>query len=580
MIKRLALLSAAAALTLTACAPDAAVPATEATALVAEDLLLPLPEGTTPEITAADLAVRIKTLADDTFEGRGPGTLAGEASAAWIAAEMARLGVAPGGDNATYFQEVKMVNQSVDPDTSELIVTWPDGEDLSLGFKSQAVYWTKRQDAEQVTFAPGDVVFVGYGVVAPEFGWNDYAGQDYTGKTVIILVNDPGFATGDANLFKGNAMTYYGRWTYKFEEAARQGTAAALVVHETEAAAYGWDVVTGSWSGAQSDLVRADGGASRAAVEGWVTRETAEQMFARAGLDFAAQKAAANTRGFTPVVMEGLKLRGTVNQTIEPLSSRNVVGVIPGATTPDEYVLYTAHWDHLGIKTVAKTGKEGEDFYEDDIFNGAVDNSTGTAALLEIAEAMKAETLDRSVLFLAVTLEESGLLGSAYYAESPTVPLNKIVAGIKMDGALPLGLTKDMVVVGYGASQLEERLKEVLAAQGRVIKADPTPEAGYFYRSDHISFAKKGVPMLYADGGEDKVEGGVAAGKAAAAAYTAERYHKPMDEYSDSWDLAGFEQDIRTLFQVGRDIARSTDWPTWYAGNEFEAARKESLGGQ
>jgi len=580
MMKRLALLSAAAAFSLTACAPDAAETAAATPALVAEELLLPLPEGTAPEITADDLAVRIKTLADDTFEGRGPGTLAGEASAAWVAAEMARVGLTPGGDNGTFFQEVKMVNQTVDQATSELIVTWPDGEDLSLGFKSQAVYWTKRQNANRATAEPSDVVFVGYGVVAPEFGWDDYAGQDFTGKTVVILVNDPGFANGDASLFKGNAMTYYGRWTYKFEEAARQGVAAALIVHETEAASYGWDVVTGSWSGAQSDLVRPDGGAERAAIEGWITRETAEQMFTKAGLDFAAQKAAANTRGFAPVVMEGLKVRGTVNQTIEPLSSRNVVGVLPGTTAPDEYVLYTAHWDHLGMKTGEKTGKEGEDFYEDDIFNGAVDNATGTAALLEIAEAMKAQTLQRSALFVAVTLEESGLLGSAYYAEQPTVPLNRIVAGINMDGALPIGRTADMVVVGYGASQLEDRLKDVLAAQNRVIKADPTPEAGYFYRSDHISFAKKGVPMLYADGGEDKLEGGVAAGKAAAAAYTAERYHKPMDEYSDSWDLSGFQEDIQALYEVGLGIANSSDWPTWYEGNEFEAARKESLGAQ
>ncbi len=580
MIKRLALLSAAAAFTLTACAPDAAVTTPETPAVVAEELLLPLPEGTTPAITAADLAVRIKTLADDVFEGRGPGTPAGEASAAWIAAEMARLGLQPGGDNGTFFQEVKMVNQSVDPAQSELVVTWPDQDELSLGFKDQAVYWTKRQNADHVTFDPTDVVFVGYGAVAPEYGWDDYAGADYAGKTVLILVNDPGFATGDPALFNGRSMTYYGRWTYKFEEAARQGATAAIVIHETEPASYGWDVVTGSWSGAQSDLVRPDGGADRALLEGWVTREMAAEMFTKAGLDFEAMKTAAKTRGFAPVPLEGVKLRASIHQTIEPLASRNVVGVLPGATAPDEYVLYTAHWDHLGMKTGEKTGKPGEDFYADDIVNGAVDNATGAAALLEIAEAMKAETIDRSALFLAVTLEESGLLGSAYYAENPTVPLNKVVAGINMDGALPIGRTKDMVVVGYGASQLEDRLKDVLAAQGRVIKPDPMPQAGYFYRSDHISFAKKGVPMLYADGGEDKVDGGVAAGKAAAAAYTAERYHKPMDEYSDDWDLAGFEEDIQALFQVGRDIAKSADWPTWYAGNEFEAVRQESLGGQ
>jgi Zn-dependent M28 family amino/carboxypeptidase len=570
MFNRLTLASAAALLGLAACAPDPA-PAPAAPEL---QLLLPLPEATTPDINAADLAVRIKTLADDIFEGRGPGTPAGEASADWIAAEMARIGLTPGGDNGSWFQSVQMVNQSVDPATSELVITWPDQDELSVAFKDQAVFWTKHQNTNTVSFEPTDVVFVGYGAVAPEYGWNDYAGLDAKGKTVLILVNDPGFATGDPALFNGQAMTYYGRWTYKFEEAARQGATAALVIHETEPASYGWDVVTGSWSGAQSDLVRSNGGADRALLEGWITRDLAAEMFAKAGLDFEAMKTAARTRGFTPVTLEGLKVRGTVNQTIDAQTSRNVVGILPGATTPDEYVLYTAHWDHLGMKQ----GQPGDDFYQDDIFNGAVDNATGSAAILEIAEAMKAQTLDRSVLFLAVTLEESGLLGSAYYAENPTVPLNKIVAGINIDGALPIGRTKDMVVVGYGASQLEDLLKGVVAKQGRTIKPDQSPQAGYFYRSDHISFAKKGVPMLYADGGDDKVDGGVAAGKAAAMAYTAERYHKPMDEYSDDWDLSGFVEDVQALYEVGLGIAQSAEWPTWYPGNEFEAARKESLG--
>lgn len=570
MFNRLTFASAAALLGLAACAPDPA----PAPAAPEPQLLLPLPEATTPDINAADLAIRIKTLADDIFEGRGPGTPAGEASADWIAAEMARIGLTPGGDNGSWFQSVKMVNQAVDPATSELVVTWPDQDELSLAFKEQAVFWTKHQNTNSVSFEPTDVVFVGYGAVAPEYGWDDYASQDYAGKTVIMLVNDPGFATGDPALFNGKAMTYYGRWTYKFEEAARQGATAALVIHETEPASYGWDVVAGSWTGAQSDLVRANGGADRALIEGWITRDMAAEMFAKAGLDFEVMKTSAKTRGFAPVTLEGLKIRGTVNQTIDAQTSRNVVGILPGATTPDEYVLYTAHWDHLGMKQ----GQPGDDFYQDDIFNGAVDNATGSAAILEIAEAMKAQTLDRSALFLAVTLEESGLLGSAYYAENPTVPLSKIVAGINIDGALPIGRTRDMVVVGYGASQLEDLLKGVVAKQDREIKPDQSPQAGFFYRSDHISFAKKGVPMLYADGGEDKIDGGVAAGKAAAMAYTVERYHKPMDEYSDDWDLSGFVEDVQALYEVGLGIAQSADWPTWYPGNEFEAARKESLG--
>ena len=556
---------------------DAPAPAPVVETPPAEALLLPLPTDTTADINAKDLAVRVKTLADDTFEGRGPGTPVGEAAAAWIAAEMTRVGLEPGGDDGTYFQKVAMVNQTIDAEQSYLTFTAPDGTEMPTVLKEDSVIWTKHQDADEISFAPSDVVFVGYGVVAPEYDWNDYADQDYTGKTVVILVNDPGFATGDAELFKGKAMTYYGRWTYKFEEAARQGAAAAIIVHETEPAAYGWDVVKNSWSGAQSDLVRADGGANRAQVEGWITRDMAEKLFSTAGMDFEAMKTAAQTRGFQAAPLTGVKATGEIVQTIDELDSRNVIGILPGTTQPDEYVLYTAHWDHLGKKTGAKTGAPGEDFYDDQIFNGAVDNATGVSALLELAEAFAQEPHERSIMFLSVTLEESGLLGSEYFAENPTVPLNKIVAGLNMDGALPVGPTNNMVVIGYGASELEDRLAEILKADNRVVTPDGKPEAGYFYRSDHISLAKRGVPMLYADGGDDKVDGGIAAGKAAAAAYTAERYHKPMDEYSDDWDLSGFAQDIQALYTVGEGIADSSDWPTWYAGNEFEAARKASL---
>ncbi|MFN7054660.1 M28 family metallopeptidase [Hyphomonas sp.] len=578
-MKHLALPAALAGLLLAACGGDAppAPAATTADTPPAESLLLPLPDATVPEIRAADLAIRIKTLADDAFEGRGPGTPAGEASADWIAAEMARIGLKPGGPGGSWFQPVKMVNQTIDESASSLIVTWPDGEDLSLGLSQDTVIWTKHQHTDHIAFDPAEVIFVGYGAVAPEYGWDDYLGaeMDYTGKTVIMLVNDPGFATRDPELFNGRAMTYYGRWTYKFEEAARQGATAALVIHETEPASYGWDVVAGSWSGAQSDLVRPDGGASRAMLEGWITRDMAVQMFQRAGLDFDAVKQSASQRSFRPVPLTGVSVRGEIHQTIEQLESRNVIGVVEGTVTPDEYILYMAHWDHLGMKT----GAPGEDFYEDQIFNGAVDNATGTAAILEIAEAVVADPMQRSVMFVAVTLEESGLLGSAYFAENPTVPLNRIVAGMNIDGVLPIGRTRDMIVIGYGASELEDILKSVLAESGRVVSPDARPEAGFFYRSDHISLAKVGVPMLYADGGEDALEGGVAAGRAAAAVYTIERYHKPMDEYSDSWDLSGMEEDMGVLLEVGRRIGNSSDWPTWYPGNEFEAIRQESLAG-
>jgi Zn-dependent M28 family amino/carboxypeptidase len=574
---------AASLLALTACGEktakvDTTPEATPTEVAAAPELLLPLPDNTVPEIRAEDLAIRVKTLADDTFEGRGPGTPTGESAADWIAAEMARIGLEPAGDNGSYLQEVKMVNQTIDPAASFLTFTTEDGTEIPTKLKEDAVIWSKHQDATELTVDPSDVVFVGYGAVAPEYDWNDYADQDFTGKTVIILVNDPGFATQDPDLFKGKAMTYYGRWTYKYEEAARQHAAAAIVVHETAPAAYGWDVVANSWSGAQSDLVRANGGEDRATMEAWITRDKAEELFKAAGLDYETLKNAAKEPGFKPVPLTGLKAKGEITQTIEPLTSHNVIGVLPGQTTPDEYVLYTAHWDHLGKKSREKTGAPGEDFYQDQIFNGAVDNATGAAALLEIAEAMAAQPVDRSVMFLSITLEESGLLGSEFFAQHPTVPLNKIVAGINMDGSLPVGRTHDMVVVGYGASELENMLTEYLATQDRVVKPDPRPEAGSFYRSDHISLAKRGVPMLYADGGEDKLDGGIAAGKAIAQAYNEQRYHKPMDEYSDDWDLSGNVEDVTALFEVGKAIAQSDKWPTWYPGNEFEAARKASLG--
>jgi len=540
-------------------------------------LLMPLPEGTTEAIRAGDVRQRIAALSDDAFEGRAPAAEKGEQAADWIAAEMERVGLQPAGENGSWFQTVGMVEQSLDENASSLTFSGgASGEDYPMTLKEEAVIWTKKQDRNEAEWTDSELVFVGYGVVAPEYGWNDYEGLDVEGKTVVMLVNDPGYARED-ELFKGKSMTYYGRWTYKFEEAGRRGATGAIVVHETAPASYGWDVVANSWSGAQADLVRADGGDNRTLYEGWITVETARALFAEAGLDFSEMKVLAKTEGFRPVDMGNLTASGNLAQSVSTTESRNVVGMLPGATAPDEYMLFTAHWDHLGKKSEEKAGEPNQDFYRDDIFNGAVDNATGTAALLEMAEAMAAEERDRSALFLAVTLEESGLLGSAYYAENPTVPMNQIVAGLNMDAMLPVGPTRDMVVVGYGASELEDLLKEHLDETGRVIVPDPNPQAGYFYRSDHVSFAKKGVPMLYADGGVDKVEGGVAAGKAIGDTYTAQRYHKPMDEYKEDWDLSGTEEDIKALYSVGLKIVQSDAWPTWYPGNEFEAIRQASL---
>lgn len=549
-------------------------PAPEVSAV---ELPLPIASNTSGDINADDLHQRIRILADDAFEGRGPAAEKGELTADWIAAELDRVGVAPAGENGTWFQTVGMVEQSLDENASSVSFSGgASGETISAEIRDNVVLWTKKQDRQEASWTDSELVFVGYGVVAPEYGWDDYAGLDVEGKTVVMLVNDPGYARGD-DLFNGNAMTYYGRWTYKFEEAGRQGATGAIVIHETEPASYGWEVVANSWSGAQADLVRSDGGDNRTLFESWISVEMAQTLFQEAGLDFDAMKDAAKTEGFSAVDMGGLTTSGAYVQSVTTTESRNVVGALPGTTSPDEYMLFTAHWDHLGKKPEERDGEPTQDFYRDDIFNGAVDNATGTAALIEIAETLATEERDRSALFVIVTLEESGLLGSAFYAENPTVPMNQIVAGLNIDAMQPIGRTKDMVVVGYGASELEDLLKEHLDETDRVIVPDPTPEAGYFYRSDHVSFAKKGVPMLYADGGIDARDGGIAAGRAFADTYRVQRYHKPMDEYDASWDLSGMEEDVKALYSVGLKVIQSDIWPSWYPGNEFEAIRNASL---
>lgn len=525
----------------------------------------PAPAGDT-SISESDLGLRIETLASDKFEGRAPGTPGGIMASQYIANEMKQAGLKPAGDNGTYFQNVELTESVLQADNSTMtIITKTDNAELlSADLKTNAVYWTKRLD-ETVTVEESELVFVGYGVTAPEYGWNDYAGMDVTGKTVVILVNDPGFATKDSELFKGSAMTYYGRWTYKYEEAARQGAAAALIVHETAPASYGWDVVSGSWTGAQYDLVRPDRGASRVALEGWLHIDTAAALFNSANLNFDVIKAQAATTDFTPQPMGDLTLDAIINQAVKTTTSRNVAGKIEGAVRPNEHVLYMAHWDHLGKNT---------DLEGDQIYNGAVDNATGTAAIIEIGEAMaQGPAPDRSVIFVAVTAEESGLLGSAYYSEAPLVPLDKTVAGINIDAMLPVGRTNDMKVIGFGASQLEDRLKDVLDKRDMYIVPDDKPEAGYYYRSDHISLAKKGVPMLYGDPGNDHVTKGLTYGENFSNEYTRERYHKPADEYDNSWDLSGIQQSTEILYELGLGLANSEDWPNWYEGTEFRALR-------
>ena len=526
----------------------------------------------TASASAVDISRRIERLASDEFEGRAPSTPGGQAASQYIADEMAAAGLSPMGENGTFFQPVELTASRVDPNSSTLSIGRNGAEVVDGSTTENVVFWTKRLE-KNISVTNSELVFVGYGVNAPEYGWNDYEGLDVKGKTVVMLVNDPGFATKNDALFKGNSMTYYGRWTYKYEEAARQGAEAVLVIHETKPASYGWDVVSGSWTGEQYDLVRPDRGASRSAIEGWITYTQAEQMFAKVGLDLTKMKSDAAVKGFKPVPAPALKLSATLNQSIKTTTSRNVAGVLKGKTNPDEYVLYMAHWDHLGMS---------EDVEGDDkIYNGAVDNATGTASIIEVAEAMAERGApNRSVIFVAVTAEESGLLGSAYYGEKPLVPLAQTVGGINIDAMLPVGQTKDMIVIGFGASELEDLLKRQLEKRAMYVVPDHKPEAGFFYRSDHISLAKLGVPMLYTKPGNNHVTNGMTYGETFAEDYTDIRYHKPADEYDNSWDLSGIVQATNIMLDMGYDLANSDQWPNWYEGTEFRGLRDEMLKGK
>jgi Zn-dependent M28 family amino/carboxypeptidase len=519
-------------------------------------------------IDAGDFAEHVKVLSSDAFEGRGPGTPGEDKTVEYIRAQMQRIGLQPG-NHGQWFQTVPMVETTADASTSLAIDV--AGKPHVLRFGDDMVIGT-RSGQPEVKIDDSKLVFVGYGVDAPEQQWNDYAGIDVKGKTVVMLVNDPGFHAGDDSLFEGKRMTYYGRWTYKFEEAARKGAAAALIIHDTPGASYGWDVVRSSWSGTQYDLPAASDPAPRLPAQGWITGEAANMLFADAGLDLEKLRAAANRRGFKPVPMDAT-LSLDLKSTIAEKSSRNVVGLLPGSTHPDEAIVYMAHWDHLG----KHDGEPG-----DNIYNGAVDNATGVAGILEVAEAFAHQQPkpERSLLFVAVTLEESGLLGSQYYVAHPAIPLDHTVAVFNIDAMGVYGRSRDITVVGMGSSQLEDLLKPVADKQGRTLHAETHPEAGGYFRSDHFNFAKAGVPALYIDGGEDLVDGGTAAGEAAAKDYNDNRYHKPGDEYdAATWKLDGAMQDLETVHDIGRTLASSEQWPNWYDGNPFKAARDQALSG-
>ncbi|MEH3047378.1 M28 family metallopeptidase [Sphingomonas adhaesiva] len=524
---------------------------------------------TAPAISEQTLKDVTKELSSDAFEGRAPGTAGEEKTIAYLARRFAAAGLQPG-NKGSWYQDVPMVEITA-TNVSPLVFRGA-GAPIALAYGPQAVIGSYRV-APAIAVKDSPVVFVGYGIVAPEKGWNDYAGVDVRGKTVLILVNDPDWKTpGLDGPFGGRAMTYYGRWTYKFEEAARQGATAAIIIHQTEPAAYGWNVVQSSWTGAQQVAATKNDGADQSAAIGWIQQDAARKLFAGKDMDFDALTAAAGRKGFRAVALPGVTASVSFDNTIRRHMSRNVVGVLPGTTRKDDYVLYTAHWDHLGHCEKAPDG--------DDICNGAIDNATGTAALVALAEANKrAGPTPRSQLFLAVTGEESGLLGSAYYAANPIVPLAKTVGGVNMDALSMAGPARNVVVVGKGKSELDGYLDRALAAQGRVATAEPTPEKGFYYRSDHFSLAKLGVPMLYFDAGDDLVKGGKAAGKAAAEDYEAHRYHGPKDEYYPAWDWSGVVQDVRVYYAVGRALAEGDAWPNWVAGDEFRAIRDKSRAG-
>ncbi|MDA8840928.1 M28 family peptidase [Gammaproteobacteria bacterium] len=516
------------------------------------------------DTTDGRLRYWISTLASDEFEGRSPGTEGGQLTKNFISKTFQDLNLEP--VNGSYFLDVPTSEITL-KDSSYLTLSFR-GNDRKMITGDEVVFWTK-QAREYRKIRDSEVVFVGYGIVAPEYDWNDYAGIDVKGKTVVILVNDPGFATGKLRLFNGRSMTYYGRWTYKFEEAARQGAAAAIIVHEEEPAAYPWSVVENSWQGPQLDLQRADLGEDRVILEGWIRDTVLTDVLSYTGFNYDSLKAIALEKTFLAFPLRGLTLSSEIHNKVRYLQSHNIASIKKGTTNPDEYILFMAHWDHLGILDGGEVG-------EDVISNGAVDNATGVAAILEFAKRFSEVDTQRSIMFLAVTLEESGLLGSEYFAQYPPIELSNIVAGFNYDGILPTGLTNDMVVVGYGASELEDLLEDELIKSGRYINPDPNPEKGYFYRSDHISFAKKGVPVLYADGGFDLVEGGKEAGVKIEEDYRLDAYHGVADEYDESWNLEGLNQSIDTIFNISNELANSTKWPNWYEGNEFKAIRDAS----
>jgi Zn-dependent M28 family amino/carboxypeptidase len=543
-----------------ACAPaaqqagDGAAPASATTATTAASVA----------VDPARLAQHVRTLASDEFRGRGPATVGEEKTVAYVSEQFRLAGLEPGGPNGSWYQEVPL-EQSDIVGAPELAFT-VGGRRQALAQGEQVAVRASMQKVERVAITNAPLVFLGYGVKAPERNWDDYKGQSFRGAVGVVLINDPDFESGQGD-FGGKAMTYYGRWSYKYEEAARQGLAGLLIVHETAPASYGWATVKNSNTNTMFDIVRANPAEVHPPLEGWIQRDVAVELMRAAGQDFEALKRQAQTREFRPVPLTGATFSASYAVRRQTIRSRNVIGLLRGRTRAGETILFGGHWDHLGVGLPDARG--------DSIYNGAVDNATGAAAIIELARVLAAGPRpERSIVFAAWTAEEKGLLGSEYYASNPVYPLDKTVAGFNIDALAPTGAARDVLVVGYGQSELEDRLERTLATSGRVIAKDPHPEAGYFYRSDHFPMAKRGVPMLYIDSGVDLVNGGTAAGDAADKAYREKAYHQPADEFDAStWSFDGIVADVTVLHRLALDLANSRDWPNYRPTSEFRPIR-------
>ncbi|MES1220099.1 MAG: M28 family metallopeptidase [Bacteroidota bacterium] len=513
--------------------------------------------------SADSLSKHIKELSGDDFLGRKPFTEGETKTINYLKEQFIAAGLEPG-NGESYFQDVPMVMITTNA-APQMQVQSSTGKFSLKGFDDYVISTYKTDSV--ISLKDDELVFAGYGVVAPEYNWNDYAGLDVKGKIVLVLVNDPGFNAGDSTLFKGKTMTYYGRWTYKYEEAARQGAKGCLIVHNTEAASYPFSVLQNNWNTSSLRLDNRGKQESLCDVVGWVSAPAAKRLLAAAGQDSSLFKKA-DIRGFKGQTL-GLKLSTEMKVKTEYNKSHNVIGKITGSKHPDETIIYTAHWDHLGIGTPDETG--------DSIYNGALDNASGTAGLLELARAFKSLKAkpERTIVILAVTSEEQGLWGSAYYAQNPIYPAAKTLANINTDGLNYYGPTKDIIVIGQGQNELEDYLKAETDKTNRVIEFESHPEAGYYYRSDHFNFAKAGVPALYTESGTNVIGKDPGYGKAIADEYTAKHYHRPSDQFDPKWNLNGAIEDLKLLFNVGKRLASAEKFPVWKNGSEFKAIREK-----